>query len=454
MFRRFMAEHEKWEGTATQLLADLVAFVRRPVREAEAAHARAVKDKDDIAKEKTAAALREARETARDILGDHWPKAPNALTGKLKRASPALRNAGVRVDWPTTHGEAKIIKITTTAPKRRRQKSSSSSSPSNKTIRLNDLAQKSEDDSGRLADDAAPLKDGRGRDGPAEIRTIAGRAPPERSSSSTSLNSARNLASQTKQDVEDDLSPSLSGANGLDRRAYRLRLRQVRFPRRACERRLARDPGSSRASSATSIASAATHGGVWRARRCNRPVVARRRDDMSGRAARKRLAAVSLNGAGNLCDVAPSRFERFDQDEYFTIDAGWIIPALCCAVQVEGPILEPCAGRGHMVHELRALGFDVRAADLYAYRRYARIRHKDRRRHFRTQVARRLSLHRYEPPLPRTGRHPRPSPADRGPRWGQRGGSGALRVEFGRGSPRAHSRESAVRWRGAAYEAA
>ena len=88
---------------------------------------------------------------------------------------------------------------------------------------------------------------------------------------------------------------------------------------------------------------------------------------MSGRAARKRLAAVSLNGAGNLCDVAPSRFERFDQDEYFTIDAGWIIPALCCAVQVEGPILEPCAGRGHMVHELRALGFDVRAADLHAY---------------------------------------------------------------------------------------
>ena len=62
------------------------------------------------------------------------------------------------------------------------------------------------------------------------------------------------------------------------------------------------------------------------------------------------------SGAGNLCDVAPSRFERFERDEYFTIDAGWIIPALCCAVQVEGPILEPCAGRGHMVRELRALG--------------------------------------------------------------------------------------------------
>jgi hypothetical protein len=78
-------------------------------------------------------------------------------------------------------------------------------------------------------------------------------------------------------------------------------------------------------------------------------------------------AAVSHTDAGNLCDVAPSRFKRFDRDEYFTIDAGWIIPALCRAVQVEGPILEPCAGRGHMVRELRALGFVVRGADLFAY---------------------------------------------------------------------------------------
>jgi hypothetical protein len=66
-------------------------------------------------------------------------------------------------------------------------------------------------------------------------------------------------------------------------------------------------------------------------------------------------------------DIAPSRFERLERDGYFTIDAGWIIPALCCAVQIEGPILEPCAGRGHMVRELRARGFVVRGADLYAY---------------------------------------------------------------------------------------
>ena len=35
--------------------------------------------------------------------------------------------------------------------------------------------------------------------------------------------------------------------------------------------------------------------------------------------------------------------------------------------QSENLILEPCAGRGHMVYALRALGFTVRAADLYPY---------------------------------------------------------------------------------------
>jgi hypothetical protein len=76
---------------------------------------------------------------------------------------------------------------------------------------------------------------------------------------------------------------------------------------------------------------------------------------------------VSHSSADNLCDVAPSRFDRLERDEYFTIDAGWIVPALCRAVQVEGPVLEPCAGRGHMVRELRGLGLVVCAADLYAY---------------------------------------------------------------------------------------
>jgi hypothetical protein len=214
VFRRFMAERGNWTGTATQLLADLVAFVRRPVREAEAAHAQAVKDKDDAAKEKTAAALREARETARDVLGDGWPKAPNALTGKLKRASPALRNAGVRIDWPTRHGEKKIIKIVTTTPKSRRQKSSPSSSPTNQANDVKGLVKKSKDDCGRLEDDLARFEDDPGGDGPAQGGTIAGRSPSERSSSVTTLNSMGDLAATAKQDDGDDLSPAISDANG------------------------------------------------------------------------------------------------------------------------------------------------------------------------------------------------------------------------------------------------
>jgi hypothetical protein len=214
VFRRFMAERGKWEGTATELLAELVAFVRRPVREAEAAHAQAVRDKDDAAREKTASALREARETARDILGDGWPRAPNALTGKLKRASPALRNAGVRVEWPTRHGEAKMIRITTTTPKSRRQRSSPSSSPSSQPNGLNNLAQNSKDDRGRLEDDLAPLGDDPMGDGPAEGGTIAGRLPTERPSSDTALNSMADLAASPKQDDRDDLSPPFSDANG------------------------------------------------------------------------------------------------------------------------------------------------------------------------------------------------------------------------------------------------
>jgi hypothetical protein len=45
------------------------------------------------------------------------------------------------------------------------------------------------------------------------------------------------------------------------------------------------------------------------------------------------------------------------------------------------------------------------------------------------------------PALPRTGCHPRPSPADRGPRWWQRCCSRTIRVEFGCGPWRPRSRQ-------------
>jgi hypothetical protein len=65
--------------------------------------------------------------------------------------------------------------------------------------------------------------------------------------------------------------------------------------------------------------------------------------------------------------IAPSRFDRLANDEYFTLDAPWIIPALLSKVPIEGPILEPAAGLGHMVVELRQHGLDVVASDLHAY---------------------------------------------------------------------------------------
>jgi Toprim domain len=62
--RLFMIERGDWNGTATQLLVELVAHVRRPVREAEAVHAKATeagKYADRAEVEKAAADLREAR---------------------------------------------------------------------------------------------------------------------------------------------------------------------------------------------------------------------------------------------------------------------------------------------------------------------------------------------------------------------------------------------------------
>ena len=113
--RLLMIERGEWTGIATQLLVELVAYVRRPVREAEAAYAKATeagKYADRAEVEKAAADLREARERARDTLGEGWPKAANALSGKLKRASPALRKAGIVIEWPTRHDGPKTIKIT------------------------------------------------------------------------------------------------------------------------------------------------------------------------------------------------------------------------------------------------------------------------------------------------------------------------------------------------------
>ncbi|UZF94459.1 hypothetical protein [Bosea sp. NBC_00550] len=62
-----------------------------------------------------------------------------------------------------------------------------------------------------------------------------------------------------------------------------------------------------------------------------------------------------------------SNYARLPNEGYMTIDADWIIPALLKAVPIEGRILEPCAGRGHIVYTLRQAGLVVVARDLFAY---------------------------------------------------------------------------------------
>jgi hypothetical protein len=85
--RLFMIERGEWNGIATQLLVELVAYVRRPVREAEAAYAKATeagKFADRAEVEKAAADLREAREKARDTLGEGWPRAAKCAFGQAQ----------------------------------------------------------------------------------------------------------------------------------------------------------------------------------------------------------------------------------------------------------------------------------------------------------------------------------------------------------------------------------
>ena len=66
-------------------------------------------------------------------------------------------------------------------------------------------------------------------------------------------------------------------------------------------------------------------------------------------------------------DIAPSRFERIEGDGYLTIDAHWVVPALLRSVPIEGRVLEPAAGRGHLSFELRRAGLEVASFDLHRY---------------------------------------------------------------------------------------
>jgi hypothetical protein len=217
VFHRFMLERGEWRGTATELLAELVTFVRRPVRQAETAHHRASLEE----KEYKAARLREARDMARDILGDRWPKAPHTLVGKLKRASPALRNAGVRIDWPTEHGRAKIIKVTLAESKSTRQEASEASEASSRSSDSADAGgfdPKPADASSDFADassdfeDASRVRQDASRGG----RTLAGRFSSKDAPYEEPLSSKNNSAPKTRQDGQDASSRPISNHDDDD----------------------------------------------------------------------------------------------------------------------------------------------------------------------------------------------------------------------------------------------
>jgi hypothetical protein len=224
--RLFMIERGEWDGTATQLLVELVAYVRRPVREAEAAYAKATepgKYADRAEVEKAAADLREAREKARDTLSEGWPKAANALSGKLKRASPALRKTGIVIEWPTRHDGPKTIKITFTANER--ESRVDRPEPPNRPLEevtsnssnCLDKHQPADPSSsrtilGKVPDDLDLVPSDHGPDGPEPSRTIPGRPWAQPSSGSSTLVTKGNSSRKDDMGNSDDSCGPLSNS--------------------------------------------------------------------------------------------------------------------------------------------------------------------------------------------------------------------------------------------------
>ena len=132
--RRFMADRDQWRGTALELLSELTPLVGE----------QAAKERD-------------------------WPKRPATLSGKVRRAAPALRKIGIHVAFDRDgHDGTRIIAIEKRAKPEQRPKSSSASSGSSAKMadsnKINDLAAKAADDALTMADDPAD-----------DARTIPGR---------------------------------------------------------------------------------------------------------------------------------------------------------------------------------------------------------------------------------------------------------------------------------------
>jgi hypothetical protein len=128
--RQFMATREKWSGTAQQLLNLLTPLVGEYI----------------------------ARE--RD-----WPKRPNTLSGKLKRAAPALRKIGIHVARATRVGHARDRIVTIEKRGQPDYRPGTSSAPARPSARPPDISKNnglvadSADDRLTTADDHVPSAD-------------------------------------------------------------------------------------------------------------------------------------------------------------------------------------------------------------------------------------------------------------------------------------------------------
>lgn len=76
LLQQFLQDHPSWEGTASELLAELNSKADEDTRRLKA-----------------------------------WPKAPNRLSGALKRLAPNLRAAGVIVGWPNRGPNRRLIHL-------------------------------------------------------------------------------------------------------------------------------------------------------------------------------------------------------------------------------------------------------------------------------------------------------------------------------------------------------
>jgi hypothetical protein len=146
-------------------------------------------------------------------LGEGWPKAANALSGRLKRAAPALRKAGIAIEWPARHDGPKIVNIrlaNTYARKDRPDRPDHPPKEANSNI-INNLSESDPDDPRPIPDDPRPISDDlvptledRGSDDHESPRTIPVRSLPQLSSGFSALKTRANSPVRADEDVTDD----------------------------------------------------------------------------------------------------------------------------------------------------------------------------------------------------------------------------------------------------------